>query len=82
MMRFLLTAALVLISFEAQAYIGPGAGLSALGALAAVAAAVVVALFGLVLFPIRMLVISLRRARHPDLQKVSRPGAEGAKTRP
>jgi uncharacterized membrane protein len=71
-MRIVLTAALVLVTFRAQAYIGPGAGLSALGALAAVAAALVVALFGLVLFPIRMLMMSLRRARGADLPDASR----------
>lgn len=42
------------------AYIGPGAGLSALGALAALAFAVVVALFGFVWYPIRRLSKRLR----------------------
>jgi uncharacterized membrane protein len=72
-MRFILTAALVLFPFAAQAYIGPGAGLSALGTLAAVVAALLVALFGLVLFPIRMLIVSLRRGRSADLPDVSQP---------
>lgn len=40
---------------HAHAYIGPGAGLSAIGSLLALVAAVVVAIFGFLWFPIKRL---------------------------
>ena len=43
----------------AQAYIGPGAGLSAIGSLLALVAAIAVAIFGFLWFPIK----SYRRKR-------------------
>jgi len=44
-------------------YIGPGAGLSALGALLAVSLAVIVALFGFVWYPLRRLRRTIKRNR-------------------
>ena len=44
----------------AQAYVGPGAGLSMIGSLIAVVGALVLAILGLVLFPLR-LVMKRRR---------------------
>lgn len=57
-------AALLLISaaVPAQAYVGPGAGLTMLGALWAVIVAIVFLLGGLVLWPLR----ALRRRRQKD----------------
>ena len=46
---------LVLGVGEAQAYLGPGAGLGMLGSLLAIAVTVVVLLLGLVIYPIRLL---------------------------
>jgi hypothetical protein len=46
---------LVLLPGAAFAYVGPGAGLGMLGSLIAVIAALLVALFGFVMFPIAML---------------------------
>lgn len=43
------------------AYIGPGAGLSAIGALLALLFAVIVALFGFVWYPIRRVYRSFKR---------------------
>ena len=54
----LLPAALVccaLLPIEAIAYVGPGAGLSALGSLLALVAAVFVSIVGFVWYPIRRL---------------------------
>ena len=69
-----LTGVLVLLPTVAHAYIGPGAGLSALAGLAAVAGAVILALFGVILFPIRMLLLILRRrARGADLSAAPQP---------
>jgi membrane protease YdiL (CAAX protease family) len=56
-----LVGGLLLISPEpAQAYIGPGGGISALGALLALLAAVVLAVIGFLWYPIKRL---LRRRR-------------------
>ena len=46
---------------DAHAYIGPGAGLSAFGALLALVATVIVAIFGFVWYPIKRLMRSLKR---------------------
>jgi hypothetical protein len=46
----------------ALAYVGPGAGLSMIGSLIAVVVALLVAVLGLLLFPVRML-LKRRRAR-------------------
>lgn len=47
----------------AWAYVGPGAGLTVIGSLVAVAAAVLIALVGLVLFPVRLLMKKMRAAK-------------------
>jgi membrane protein implicated in regulation of membrane protease activity len=60
----LVAAGLVFAAGPAAAYIGPGAGLSLLGALWGVAAAVVAALLFLLLWPLRRLL----RKRHPVQQ--------------
>jgi hypothetical protein len=51
----ILLAVVLLHPQPAMAYVGPGAGLSALGALLAIVVGVVVALFGFVWYPIRRL---------------------------
>ena len=45
------------------AYVGPGAGLSALGALFALISSVFVAIFGFIWFPIKRLIRRARRRR-------------------
>ncbi len=50
-----LTAGLLLAAAEAQAYIGPGAGLSAIGAVIAVVAAMMLAVVGFVWYPVKRL---------------------------
>lgn len=47
------TPCLLLGASQAHAYIGPGGGLSALGALLALVAALVIAFFGFVWYPLR-----------------------------
>ncbi len=44
----------------AMAYIGPGAGLSAIGAFLAIVAAVIVAVFGFLWYPIKRLIKKLK----------------------
>lgn len=51
----LTTGLLLLTAAEAQAYIGPGAGLSAVGAVIAVAAAMILAVVGFVWYPVKRL---------------------------
>ena len=51
----------ILTPSNSSAYIGPGAGLSALGSLLAIAATIVIALFGFVWFPIKRLVKNFRQ---------------------
>lgn len=51
------------------AYIGPGAGLSAMGALLAIVVGIVVAVFGFVWYPTKRLMRKLRPAEPADDQK-------------
>ena len=63
---FIATAAAALIMLlpsNALAYIGPGAGLSAFGALLALIATIFVAIFGFVWYPIKRLTRSLKQRR-------------------
>jgi hypothetical protein len=53
----------VLFPGEANAYVGPGAGLSALGTLIAFVAAVVLSVIGFVWYPIKRLLRRLRVSR-------------------
>jgi hypothetical protein len=59
-LTFLLAIVVCLMTEPAAAYIGPGAGLSGIGALLAVFAAVGVAVFGFIWYPIKRL---LRKGR-------------------
>ena len=52
--------AVLAVSPPAAAYVGPGAGLSALGSLFALLAAVVVAIFGFLWYPIKRLLGRLK----------------------
>jgi membrane-bound ClpP family serine protease len=51
---------------SALAYVGPGAGLSVIGSLLAFVAAIIVAIFGFLFFPIRRI---LRRRKQKAAQK-------------
>ncbi len=56
---------------SAMAYIGPGAGLSAIGAFLAVVAAIVLALFGFVWYPVRRLIRMLKKSSHSETEEPS-----------
>lgn len=60
--QFIACLAAILSSFPliANAYIGPGAGLSALGSLLAVVLALLVAIIGFLWFPIKRLLKTLK----------------------
>ena len=60
----LAAAACLLLPAAAQAYIGPGAGITAIGALLGLIAALAAAIFGFLWYPIR----SWRRRRRQGLQ--------------
>lgn len=56
-------AGTTLLPSPAHAYIGPGAGLSAIGSLLALLAAAVVALFGFIWYPIKRALRALKGGR-------------------
>ena len=56
---------LTLLATPAYGYIGPGAGITVLGALWAVVVALVLAVAAVLLWPLRALFRRRRRARHP-----------------
>jgi hypothetical protein len=57
--------ALTTLAEPAAAYIGPGAGLGAIGAVIALFAAVALAVVGFVWYPIKRLVVAGRARRRP-----------------
>lgn len=65
MTRIVLFVATLLAAGPALAYLGPGAGLGMLGSLFAVIGAVLLALFGLVILPVRMILKKRRRQATP-----------------
>jgi len=71
-----LAIAAVSAATPAMAYVGPGAGLTLIGSLVAVVAAAVLALLGLVLFPIRMALKSLRAAKEAREQAAAVPDVD------
>lgn len=59
----LVFALLATVATSAHAYMGPGAGLGMLGSVLAVVGAVLVAVVGIVLLPLRMLLKKRRKSR-------------------
>lgn len=64
-MPFLIALLLLLASTQAQAYIGPGAGLSVLGSLWTVLVGIVLALLAVLSWPIRVIWRRLRGKKAP-----------------
>lgn len=65
----LLFVLMILLPRSAEAYIGPGAGISAIGTLVALMAAVALAVVGFIWYPLKRLVRRNRkgaRAGHPS----------------
>ena len=62
---FLVFSAALFAAEPAAAYMGPGAGLGMIGSLLALAGAALVALFGLVILPVRMLMKRFRASAAP-----------------
>lgn len=65
MTRIVLFVATMLAAGPALAYLGPGAGLGMLGSLVAVIGAALLAIFGLLILPVRMLLKKRRRQAAP-----------------
>jgi hypothetical protein len=61
-------AGVALLPSPAYAYMGPGAGLSAIGALLSLVAAGVVSLLGFIWFPIKRAIRMIRSRRKPSHQ--------------
>ena len=61
----LMTAAAAIVPSLAFAYVGPGAGLSALGSLVSLLAAAGLAILGFVWYPIRRLLRRIRGGKQP-----------------
>jgi hypothetical protein len=61
--RTLLFCAAWLAPSVAHAYVGPGAGITAIGSLVVLIAAVLLAIFGFVWYPVKRLMKSRRKAR-------------------
>ena len=70
-MLTLASSALLLAPAEAQAYIGPGVGLTAIGAVLAFLGAILFAIFGFVWYPLKRLLAAWRGrgAKRLDAEK-------------
>jgi hypothetical protein len=75
-LALLLSAAIGMAATDALAYIGPGAGISAVGALLALVAAIALAIVGFVWYPIKRLRRSMRKtaAQPAHTAKSKSPG--------
>jgi hypothetical protein len=54
-MKWIVVVLLAMVPLAAQAYVGPGAGVGMIGSLLAVLGAILLAVVGLILWPLRML---------------------------
>ncbi len=68
-LRTLMFCAAWLTPATAHAYIGPGAGISAIGSLLALIAAVLLAIVGFVWYPVKRLMKKRRKARTEAAEK-------------
>lgn len=64
--RIIIALALLFVCANACAYIGPGAGLSVLGSLWALLVGIVIALFAILSWPLRILWRRIRGKRRPE----------------
>lgn len=62
MIKILIALAAVAVPGTAAAYMGPGAGLGMIGSLVAVIGAVLIALLGIIILPVRMILKKRRKA--------------------
>lgn len=72
-----LVSTLALVPGAAHAYVGPGAGLSLIGAFWAVVVALAAVLFFVIAWPIRRMLRRNRTAAHPDSEPPA-PSGDGS----
>jgi membrane protein implicated in regulation of membrane protease activity len=70
-MRIFLLVVLLLVCPLAEAYIGPGAGISFLGSLWTLLVGIVLALAAILTWPIRLLLRRMRNKPKPGVQKTT-----------
>lgn len=63
-------AGLCMFTDTAHAYLGPGAGVSAIGSILAILLAVIVGIFGFIWYPIKRLIAG-KRKRQPEVADVT-----------
>lgn len=73
-MRLAILIGLLLLSLSAEAYVGPGLGLGVLGVLAGAVLAVVLALVGVVWYPLKRLMRKLK-GEQPSAARAAAPKA-------
>lgn len=76
MMRLLLAALVIVLPATALAYIGPGAGITAIGTVLALIGAIVLAIVGFVWYPIKHLVKRLRNRSGNGVQARVEEGSD------
>ncbi len=69
---------LLMLPIEVQAYVGPGAGLSAFGSLLALIAAIILGIFGFLWFPIKRMM--KKRSEKPQGDNQLEPHTESEKS--
>ena len=72
----------LMLSFPCFAYVGPGAGLGAIGALIALIAALGYTFWGLVWYPLRHLIFKLSKRRAKDTVEENEPEQVNSAARP
>jgi len=68
-MKWVVVALLAVVPLAAQAYVGPGAGVGMIGSLLAVLGAILLAIVGLVLWPLRVIKKRWDRKRGSKAEK-------------
>jgi hypothetical protein len=77
-----LVGGLIGFAAAAHAYVGPGAGLSALGSLVALLGTVAVAILGFIWFPVKRLLKALRKPKQASTTTDAQTSSLQGKTEP
>ena len=77
MMRLVVGASLLVLASNAEAYVGPGMGLGVLGALFGFAAAVLLAVVGLVWYPVKRILRARRNGENAGQTSSATQAAAG-----
>ncbi len=80
-MRLLLTVCLLFVASSADAYIGPGAGISVIGSLFTWIAGLLLAIFAVLFYPFRLIFRRMRKRmkeQQGETESGSEPAASGS----